>query len=239
MIAEDALLFNETNRLGAALWQRTLATVGLNNDPKMVSCMLFKRLWSHHRGYALLYNGGLPVESDTILRSSIEAAICIAANYKSPDGLWTQLQQDALLTLNGQINQFRDMGDKEMEREAGATRRWLAERLPPGLRAAKLSMQALAKLGEVDMLYRFYRGLSGTSSHVTGLSVMRGVVTDQNLDMQDAWTELTSKSHHLWQIAATLQGSLLHALLLDETNHAQTSIALAKRLNDRLEAAGT
>lgn len=82
MVADDAVLFNDTNRLGAALWAKTLQTEGLNSDPKMVSCTLYKRLWSHHRGFALLYKEGLVVESDTLLRSSIEAAICLCANFQ-------------------------------------------------------------------------------------------------------------------------------------------------------------
>jgi hypothetical protein len=36
--------------------------------------MLFKRLWSNHRGYAVLWNNRLQTESDIILRSGIEAS---------------------------------------------------------------------------------------------------------------------------------------------------------------------
>lgn len=238
MVAEDAILFNETNRLGTALWAKTLEAEGLNNDPKMVSCTLYKRLWSHHRGYALLYKDGLVVESDTLLRSSIEAAICLCANFHTEGGLWTQLKQDALHTLTAQIKQAREINDKELERDGEKARRWLASRMEPDTKARKMEMKDLADDGKVPMLYRFYRGLSGTSSHVTGLSIMRGVVTRDEPNMQEAWTDFTQKTHHLWQIAAVLQGSFCHALLLDDDDLAETSIALAKRLHVRLEAAG-
>lgn len=238
MVADDAILFNETNRFGASLWSKTLGAEGLNNDPKMVSCTLYTRLWSHHRGYALLYKDGLVVESDTLLRSSIEAAICLCANFHNEGGLWTQLKQDALHTVTAQVKQARESGDKELERDGERARRWLASQMEAGLKARKLDMKDLADVGKVPDLYRFYRGLSGTSSHVTGLSIMRGVVTPEEPDMQDAWSDLTRKTHHLWQIAATLQGGFCHALLLDDDALAETSIALAKRLHIRLEAAG-
>lgn len=238
MVADDAILFNETNRLGEALWAKTLRTEGLNSDPKMVSCTLYKRLWSHHRGYALLYKDGLVVESDTLLRSSIEVAICLCANFHTEGGLWTQLKQDALHTVTSQINQAREVDDKDLERDGEKARRWLASQMEPNVRARKLEMKTLADDGKVPMLYQFYRGLSGTSSHVTGLSIMRGVVTPDEPTMQEAWTDLTKKTHHLWQIAAVLQGSFCHALLLDEDALAEASIALAKRLHVRLDAAG-
>lgn len=238
MIADDAILFNKTNRLGAALWARTLRTEGLNSDPKMVSCTLYKRLWSHHRGYALLYKDGLVVESDTLLRSSIEAAICLCANFHTEGGLWTQLKQDALHTVTSQIKQAREIDDKDLERDGEKARRWLASQMEPNIKARKLEMKDLADDGKVAMLYQFYRGLSGTSSHVTGLSIMRGVVTPDEPTMQEAWTDLTKKTHHLWQIAAVLQGSFCHALLLEDEELAETSIDLAKRLHLRLEAAG-
>lgn len=239
MTPEDAILFNEANRLGEALWARSLQIEGLNNDPKMVSIMLFRRLWSHHRGYAVLHNAHLSLEADIILRSSIEAAICIAANYRLPGGLWVKLQQDALHTLtNQQIKHFRDMGDKEMEREAEATRRWLQNRLPPGFKGEKLDMKVLAETGNVAMLYGFYRGLSGTSSHVTGLSILRGVVSGDDTTLQDEWTAVSQKTRHLWQIATTLQASLFHSVLIGENSYAETAIALAERLNERLAVAG-
>lgn len=238
MVADDAILFNEANRLGAALWAETLRTEGRNGEPKMVSCALYKRLWSHHRGYALLYKDGLVVESDTLLRSSIEAAICLCANFHAEEGLWAQLKQDALHTVGSQIKQAREIGDKELERDGEAARRWLASQMEPGVKPRKLEMKALADDGKVPMLYQFYRGLSGTSSHVTGLSIMRGVVSPAQPAMQEAWLDLTERTHHLWQIAALLQGGFCHALLLDDEEMAETSIALANRLDVRLEAAG-
>lgn len=92
MKANDAIVYNLTNRLGGALWKRSTEISGLNTDKKMVSIMLFKRLWSHHRGYALLHNATLYIETDTLLRSSVEAAICIAANFNIEAGLSLQLR---------------------------------------------------------------------------------------------------------------------------------------------------
>lgn len=127
---------------------------GLSSDPKMVSCALYKRLWSHHRGYALLYKDGLVVESDTLLRSSIEAAICLCANFHTEDGLWTQLKQDALHTVMSKIKQAREVDDKDLERDGEKACRWLASQMEPNFRARKLEMKTLADDGKVPMLYQ-------------------------------------------------------------------------------------
>lgn len=178
--AKAAALFNETNRLGRALWEKSEEVSGINSSPKMVSIMLFRRLWSHHRGYALMFNDNLNVEADILLRSSVEAAICMAANYHLPDGLWHPLKQDALHTVLGQVKQFRDADDVELVKETEAMCRWLRKDLPADAKGKKLDMNDLAEGGKVPILYHLYRGLSGTSSHVSGLSIMRGVVTEEN-----------------------------------------------------------
>lgn len=238
--AEEAILFNTTNRLGQALMDSTLKVVGLSGTPKMVSCILFSRLWRHHRGYALLFKDGLAVESDTLLRSTVEVAICIAANSHVEGGLWEELKCDALHTVTRQIEQARKAEDKELERDGEKTRRWLATQILDGMRSKKLDMSDLAERGQSPMLYNFYRALSQTSSHVTGLTIMRDVVGVDGAgnDLQREWSNLTKKTHHLWQMAAVLQSCFLHALMIDEEEQADAALTLARQLEARLAAIG-
>lgn len=238
MEATAARLFNETNRLGQALWAKSVGTAGLNSDPKTVSILLFKRLWSHHRGYALLYNDNLGVEADTLLRSSIEASICMAANYHTPGGLWLPLRQDALHTVQGQVKQFRESDDTEMVRDSEAMCRWLQKGLPGDLKGKRLDMKDLAADGKVPVLYGLYRQLSGISSHVSGLSIMRGVVTDADPSLQDQWAKLNREVHPLFQITATLQGCFVHALLLEEDGLLETCVDLLPKVSICLDARG-
>ncbi|MFN7390312.1 hypothetical protein [Brevundimonas sp.] len=238
MDATAAAIFNETNRLGGALWAKSTLISGTNSSPKMVSTMLFRRLWSHHRGYALLFNDNLNVDADILLRASIEASICIAANYHLPDGLWLALKQDALHTVLGHVKQFRDAGDMEMVKAAEATCRWISEGLPSNAKGKKLEMKDLADAGKVPILYHMYKALSGMSSHVSGLSIMRGVVTDDGPDLQDDWTRLNRQVHPVWQAVATLQGCFFQAIMLEENGHLETCVGLLTQVNACLDSLG-
>jgi hypothetical protein len=217
--------------LGAALWARSLEVVGLNTDPKMFSVMLFKRLWSNHRGYTVLWNSGLTLESDIILRSGVEAAICIAANFKMRDDFVRLMRQDAAFTVQRQIRLHRDNGDGDMVREGEAVLRDLQSRFPAGTKAAKLDWRSLAEQGGVSQLYGWHRMLSGVSSHVTGLSILRGVTNAGTAEMQSELRGLTRKMHLMMMAGATLQGSMLHAGMIGDEPKVQEALSLIGRLD--------
>lgn len=54
---DELALYDDVSHLAASLWKKSGDMEGLNTDPKMFSNSLFKRLWSNHRGYTLLWNG--------------------------------------------------------------------------------------------------------------------------------------------------------------------------------------
>jgi hypothetical protein len=145
--SEELAIFDDISRLGASLWEKSLDVVGLNTDPKMFSVMLFKRLWSNHRGYTILWNNALHLEADILLRCGLEAAICIAANFKLRDGFVGLVRQDAASTVAGQIKLHRDNSDVEMVREGEAMLREMQAHLPPGTKAARLDWKSLAEQG--------------------------------------------------------------------------------------------
>lgn len=230
---EDGKLFDDTTALGRALWQKSSKIEGYNNSPVMVSIMLYRRLWSHHRAFALLYNAHLNTDADNALRNSIEAAICIAANFRQPDGLWHQLKLDAVKTLVGQINIFKDFGWKDLERDAEAQRRDLVKGLPEGQKGEQLRMDTLATAGEVPDLYRWYHQLSSTSTHVSGLSILRNVVPGGTPDVPDPITSLTRRAHPFWQIGCTIIASRMHSALIEDWASMGLAIELATRLDER------
>lgn len=212
---QELAIVGDISRLGHALWGRTLTLRGLNNDPKMISAMLYKRLWSNHRGFLVLYNGGLTLESDIVLRSGIEAAICIAANYHLRDRFTALLRADAVFTLASQIKVHRAAGDQDLVKDAEATLRVLQAGLPSGSRARKLDWAQLASEGQVQELYGFHRMLSGVSSHVTGVSVLRGVA-DADEEGDDRLDSISRRTHLMILATATLQGAMLHAGIIDD-----------------------
>lgn len=228
----EVVLFDDVSRLAKSLWDRSKAQEGYFSDPRMMSVILFRRLWSHHRGYAVLYNAGLILEGDIVLRAGVEAAICIAANSRLGSEFQTLMRQDAAATLQGQIKIHRAANDVEMVQRAERELREMLSTLPDGRRPARLSWEDLAKAGEVPQLYSFHRNLSGTSSHVTGLSILRGIGGEGALQLQEELFAVTKRRGPLLMMAATLHGSLIHARVLEDGEHAGMALAILAQLNE-------
>jgi hypothetical protein len=231
----ELALFDEISRLGAALWSKSTAFAGLSTDPKMFSVMLYKRLWSNHRGYTVLWKNSLSLEGDIILRAGLEAAICLAANLKLRDEFVSMMRADAAFTLQGQIKIHRNNGAADMVRDGENVLRDVQSKLAPGAKAAKLDWAALAKAGGVPQLYDWHRMLSGVSSHVTGLSVLTGIVDGFRGDVggkQKTLQSLNKKMHLMMMAGATLQGSMIHAGMIEADDLLGQSLALIGKMNE-------
>ncbi len=232
LTADEGVIADEVSNLGAELWAKSEEISGLNTDPKMFSIMLFKRLWSHHRGFIVLWSAGRYLEGDIILRAGIEAAICIAANYNLGQDFVGIMRQDAAFTVLSQIKMLREGGEDEAAREGEENFRLLQEGLPEGKKPAKLNWSDLADKGRVPQLYGFHRHLSGTSAHVTGLSVLRGVTTGDHSNALNAeLAGLTKKMHLMMMVGATLHGAQLHAGMIDDLASVKSADALIARMN--------
>lgn len=237
LTADELAIVDEISHLGAHLWKVSLATEGLNTDPKMFSIMLFKRLWSHHRGFVALWNTGLYLEGDIILRAGLEAAICIAANFVMREKFIDTLKQDAAFTVQKQIRSLREQGEADAASQGEKQLDMLLGWLPEGAKPAKLDWSQLAKVGGVPQLYDSHRHLSGVSAHVTGLSVLNGVTTGELTDQLNAeLAALTKKIHLMTMAGATLHGAYLHAGMLNDVDAAQWADALVQRLNGLSQA---
>lgn len=228
--SDELAIYDEISELGKSLWDISTSIEGLNTDPKMYSIMLYKRLWSNHRGYTLLWNANLHLEANIVLRSAIETAICIAANVKLREMFIILMKRDAAFTIQGQIKIHRANGDNELVSEAEAHLRFLQTKLPDGVKPAKLDWKQLAQQGGVSLLYGFHRMLSGVSSHVTGLSILRGVSSESMDAGQKEIRELERKMHLMMMAGAMLQGARLHSIMID----AQAELAAASALTERL-----
>ena len=232
LTADETIIVDEISKLGGELWAKSEATSGLTSDPKIFSIMLFKRLWSHHRGFIVLWNAGRYLEGDIILRAGLEAAICVAANFKLGHEFVGIMRQDAAFTVQSQIKMLRERGEAAAVSDGEANLRLLQEGLPEGVKAAKLNWSDLADKGGVPQLYGFHRHLSGVSAHVTGLSVLRGVVSgDHSKELNAELTALTKKMHLMMMAGATLHGALLHAGMIDDVASAKCADALIERMN--------
>ena len=230
---DEYTIYNEISHLGESLWSASKEVVALNSDPKMFSIMLFKRLWSNHRGYTILHNNALSLEADIILRSGLEAAICIAANYQLRDDFVNLMRRDVAFTLKGQIKVHRNAGAYDLVKDGEAELRRLVAGFPEGIKPARLDWKLLADRGQVSHLYDFHRMLSGVSSHVTGMSVLKGIVgaDGDGSGAQDELRILSKRIHLMMMAGATLQGSMLHAAMIDNEQHYQSAKRLVGRMN--------
>jgi len=174
LTADEVTFVNDLGAAGAALWEVSTHVVGLTDDPRITSVKLYRRLWSNHRGFVLLWRAGLQLEADIVLRSALEAAICIAANHALQAEFAALLRGDLVATIKSQIKRWRDDGDAELVRDAEAELRRQLAGAPA--RPHAFDWKELAEVGGQPTLYGFHKGLSMMSSHVTGFSLMHGVV---------------------------------------------------------------
>lgn len=229
--SDEFVLFDDISRLAHRLWDKTLAISGRNTDPKIHSAVLFKRLWSNHRGYTILWNHSFQLESDIVLRSALEAAICLSAIAELKEEFVLLMKRDAAFTLQGQIKTHRDNDEKEMVREGEQVLRLLQSGLPEGVKAAKLDWKQLAAKGKAPRLYDWHKDLSGISSHVTGLSVI-GEFEGEGLDKQpEELRKLKRKMHLMMMAGATLQGSMRHAGMIGDKDELEAARVLVERMN--------
>ncbi|NNE58489.1 MAG: hypothetical protein HKN36_10305 [Hellea sp.] len=229
---DERAIYDKITRLSDSLRKSSFKLTGLNRDPKMFSVMLFRRLWSNHRGYTLLHNNELLLEAEIVLRSGIEAAICIAANYSLREDFVELMRRDAAKTVLGQIKTHRQDGGDDLIKDQEAFVREVRDSLPQGENLARLNWKKLAENGQVPQLYGFHRRLSGVSAHVTGLSIMSGIsaADGSGSEQQEELTKLSKRSHLMMMAGATLLGSSLHAAMIED----QTQIQLAEELKNEM-----
>lgn len=230
--AEELSLFNDITAHTASLWEKSRDMRGRSHDPKMFSIMLFKRLWSNHRGYIILWNTDLQTESDIILRSGIEASICLAANYELREEFVELMHGDAIFTLKGQIKMHREEGSLDLVRQSEAVLRDIGRSFFGEAKPSRLDWKSLAGLGQVPHLYGWHRMLSGLSSHVTGASILTAVAPADGPNPGAELGPLQRKMHLMMMAGATLQGCLRHGGMLEDESACAETVTLLKRLGE-------
>lgn len=232
--AEELAIYDDISHLALDIWEVSKTISGRFTDPKMMSVVLFKRLSSNHQGFTSLWNSKLYLEADIILRSGVEAAICIAANFSMRDDFIMLMRQDAAYTLRGHIKLYREDNDTEMVSDAEAHLHALQSTMPEHLKPDRLNWKKLADAGGQPILYNYHRHLSSVSSHVTGASVLRGVIDDEGGELDAAQKELKGialKMHLMIMAGATLHGSLLHSGMIENVELVERPNALINQLN--------
>jgi len=145
-----------------------------SDSPTAMAMTLYARSWSHFRAFTILYKEGLILEAEMILRGSIEVAICLANLEKRGKEFLADLDADLSDTMVGQLKMMQKFGLGFADQIANE---WANEIAANGKR---LNFEKLAGQTNVGDLYVFHRVLSGTASHITGISVTRHLaLTDE------------------------------------------------------------
>lgn len=223
--------FDDIGHLVSDVWDQAKSVAGSIADPKLVSMILFKRLRENLSGYVVLWKAGHYVEAEIIVRSAVETAICIVANSKMGNEFPRLLRRDAAATLVGRIKIDRELGNERSIKGSEAALRFLQNDFSEGEKAAYLDFKALAEAGEVPLLYGFHKNLSGLSSHVTGLSVIRGIGDDETKELQDSLSGLSKRNYFNMIAGAVLHATLVQARMIDDAGLIERGLALVERMN--------
>lgn len=108
---------------------------------------------------------------------------------------------------------------------------FLEAKFAEGEKPEHLKWKSLAKAGEVPLLYNFHKMLSGMSSHVTGLSLIRGIGDKETEEMQGELLGLSKRNYFNMMAGATLHGALIHAGMIDDPETAASALLLVNRMN--------
>jgi hypothetical protein len=148
-------------------------------DPKIVSIQLFRRLKGHRDAFVTLINSRLFLDSEIVTRAAVETAICLVNLEGRRDAFIADLRSDASKTLKGQFPIWFG-GDPSEECDANISLASLfGEKRSDGSPHNQLRFKAMANDAAVPDLYDWYKYLSGTSVHVTGVSLFVDVLPER------------------------------------------------------------
>lgn len=227
---EERALADDLSKAVAELWAESQKLEVLNTDPRAVSLMLYSRLWSNYRGFLLLWKEEMSLEASIILRSALEVSICLAANHAMREAFYNILLGDLVATLKGQIKRWREDGFEKLVADGEAQLRAQTKKVVGNPRA--FNWKELAEIGGQKELYSYHKQLSMVSSHVTGLSLMRGIggVDGGDKHLHDRLKEVDVPMQIRQMLIATLIGSKFHAAVIEAPGSTATFAALEKRL---------
>jgi hypothetical protein len=228
---DEKALFDDISALVEKVWGISKDISGSLTDPKFVSVVLFRRLRGTHRAYVVLWKNSCQIEGEIVVRAAVETAICIAANFRMGDSFPRLIRQDAAATLQGQIKLYREADDTEMVKSSESALRYLQTQFADGEKAEKLDWKSLAKTGRQPLLYNFHKMLSGVSSHVTGLSLIRGIGDAETEDIQTKLHSTSTRNYFNMMAGTSLLGTLIHSGMIDAAGCAEEALSLVKRMD--------
>lgn len=186
---------------------RTAGLYGKTDDPRILSYLLMRRLSGHRNAFSALTNSTLHIDAEIILRAAIETTICLRNLNVRGVAFYDDLKSDAARTVKGQIPIWFE-SDTSLGEHAKANMGTLfGAKRADGRTHTAFDWSSLAADGGIPDLYRWYKHLSGTAAHVTGLSIydddamgeasikLRKMRQDQSLRMMCGVAIIGSRAH--------------------------------------------
>lgn len=155
---------------------------GTTHDPRIIAIFLLRRLRGHRNAFATLTNADLHLDAEIILRSSIETAICLGNLSNRGEAFIEDLRSDAARTIKGQIPIWFDVSRELGQEAADGLDLLFGPTRADGGKHVFFEWSTLATQAALPELYRWYKHLSGTSVHVTGVSVFINDYPDHRVD---------------------------------------------------------
>lgn len=166
------------------IWSECVGREGYTHDPMIVSIQLFRRLKGHRNAFVTLANSDLLLDSEIIVRAALEAAICLVNLEKRRSSFIDDLRSDAATTIKGQLPiWFGSDPEDEAEAKDGLAMLF-GKRRKDGASHEQFRMKQMAKDASIPDLYSWYKYLSGTSVHVTGISLFLDILPEQAQEMR-------------------------------------------------------
>jgi hypothetical protein len=220
-IVEWGAILNDLGKLLHDAKGRSLQLRARSDDPRMISTQLFMRLVGHANAFAALFNHNLTLDAEIICRSAIEVAICMENLNQRGAAFVSDLRSDAAHTMKGQMPIWFSDDSTSEEDHATELRELFGVARADGKKHTRLAWQALADGAAMPQLYRWYRHLSATAAHVTGISVIQNVVPLESPGAEDqmvAWRRLRQLTALGMMCGASHFGCRAHAQTLGYTD---------------------
>ena len=227
-------VYDQLGRLAERLWISSKQIETQPSDPRTVSNQLFKRLVHNRRAFSLLWQGRLTTDAEVILRTAIEAAICLANNAARPTEFYEALRSDAARTLRGQIPIWASV-DPELGEDARADHDQIfGARNPNGKHWDGLDFKLLAERANISKLHDWHRTLSGTAAHVTGISLITDSLIVGDADHAELIAESRRRRRRLsltWMAGVMQISCRSHAITLGLNDFVAEADELTATLN--------
>ncbi len=164
---------NALGVIAEELYALSTKVTGKAADPQQIAARLFRRLFSNGNAFNILIQNGCDLEAQMVLRHALEVAICLAKLSTNEDEFVRNLLSDTAWTVIGQLPYWYDEADQPARKQAVLDQ--FGQKNSVGKSHQGLQWNDMARTSGVSHLYAFYKNLSGTAAHVSGLSLMLGM----------------------------------------------------------------